>query len=178
MAGAVVASALPNNPDWNAEYEAGIGFIIQAIIYPYGLAKVILFISMFTSVGLNCASMYSASLSLQQSAHAIAAVPRFIWTFLCFLAVVALSLAGSDRLLVFLQNFLSLLGYYATAVFVCLISEHYIFRRGSFDNYNLEAWNKSEVLPAGYAAGLAFVIGIFGGRYHGHLDLSNRKLLC
>ncbi|KAI1380598.1 putative nucleoside transporter [Hypoxylon crocopeplum] len=162
ICGAIAASALLNNEEWTEQYEIGIGFLIQRMIYPYGLAQLILFLLMFTSVGLNCASMYSASLSIQQSAQTLAAVPRFIWILICFVAVIALSLAGSDRLLVFLQDFLSLLGYYATAVFVCLVTEHYLFRRGSFEHYNLDAWDKPEMLPLGYAGGFAFVCGIVG----------------
>ncbi|KAI0842520.1 putative nucleoside transporter [Hypoxylon sp. FL0890] len=162
ISGAVVASALPNNEHWNEQYNAGIGFLIQTMVYPYALAQIMLFLLMFTAVGLSCGSMYSASLSIQQSTQKLAVVPRFIWTVICFAAVVALSLAGSDRLLVFLQNFLSLLGYYATAVFICLITEHYLFRRGSFDHYDLEAWNQPGKLPMGYAGGLALICGIVG----------------
>ncbi|KAI1773465.1 putative nucleoside transporter [Hypoxylon cercidicola] len=160
--GAIVASALPNKPEWRSQYDSGIGFLIQEIVYPYAFAKVSLFLLTFTAVGVNGASMYSAGLSVQQAARILGVIPRFIWTLLCFAAIIALSLAGSDQLQVFLQNFLSMLGYYATAVFVCLLIEHYVFRRGSFDNYKLEAWNMPEMLPSGYAGGLAFVCGIVG----------------
>ncbi|KAI1416106.1 putative nucleoside transporter [Hypoxylon sp. FL1857] len=162
ISGAVIASALPNNKQWNEQYNAGIGFLIQTAVHPYALAQIMLFLLMFTAVGLSCGSMYSASLSIQLSTQKLAVVPRFIWTVICFAAVVALSLAGSDRLLVFLQDFLSLLGYYATAVFVCLVTEHYLFRRGSFDNYDLEAWDKPDKLPVGYAGGLALICGLVG----------------
>ncbi|KAK6951429.1 hypothetical protein Daesc_007964 [Daldinia eschscholtzii] len=161
--GAVAASALHNNQQWNEQYEIGVGFLLQTMIHPHGLAKAILFLLMFASVGLNCGSMYSAGLSIQQASRSLAAVPRFVWEIICFAAVIALGLAGSDRLLVFLQNFLSLLGYYATAVFVCLFTEHYLFRRGSFENYNLDNWNNRSMLPAGCAGGLAFAFGIVGG---------------
>ncbi|KAI0164339.1 putative nucleoside transporter [Hypoxylon sp. FL1284] len=160
--GAIVASALPNKPEWNDQYERGIGFLVQEIVYPYGLAKAMLFLMTLTTIGVNGASMYSAGLSVQQASRLLAIIPRFIWTILCFAAIIALSLAGSDQLQVFLQDFLSMLGYYATAVFVCLLIEHYVFRRGSIDNYKLEAWNIPELLPIGYAGGLAFVCGIVG----------------
>ncbi|KAI0012600.1 permease for cytosine/purines, uracil, thiamine, allantoin-domain-containing protein [Xylariaceae sp. FL0662B] len=160
--GAVVASALPNIPEWKDQYEMGIGFLAQTVIYPYGLAKVILFLLVLAGIGLTCASMYSAGLSIQQFARPLSLVPRFVWTLLIFAVVILLGLAGSNELLVFLQNFLSLLGYYATAVFVCLFAEHKVFRRGSFHNYNLEAWDKPEMLPIGFAGGLAFACGIIG----------------
>ncbi|OTA87982.1 hypothetical protein M434DRAFT_80728 [Hypoxylon sp. CO27-5] len=162
ICGAVIASALPNNKQWEEQYNAGIGFLIQTAVHPYALAQIMLFLLMFTAVGLSCGSMYSASLSIQLSTRKLAVVPRFVWTVICFAAVIALSLAGSDRLLVFLQDFLSLLGYYATAVFVCLVTEHYLFRHGSFDNYDLEAWDNPEKLPIGHAGGLALICGIVG----------------
>ncbi|KAI2627370.1 putative nucleoside transporter [Hypomontagnella submonticulosa] len=162
VSGAIAASALSNDQYWNEQYGVGIGFLVQAIVYPYGLAKFLLLLMMFASIGLNCASMYSVTLSIQQAAQSLAVIPRFIWTVVCFAAVIALGLAGSDRLLVYLQNFLSLLGYYSTAIFVCLITEHYVFRRGAFDNYNLEVWDKPAMLPIGYAAGPAFILGVVG----------------
>ncbi|KAI1085237.1 permease for cytosine/purines, uracil, thiamine, allantoin-domain-containing protein [Whalleya microplaca] len=162
LCGAIVASALPNKPEWEEQYNRGIGFLIQTMLYPYGLAKLILFLLVLSGIGLNCASMYSAGLSIQQFARPLSLVPRFIWTLLIFVVVILLGLAGSDELSVFLSSFLSLLGYYATAVFVCLFVEHQLFRRGSYDNYNLEAWDKPDKLPIGYAGGLAFVCGIVG----------------
>ncbi|KAI0387052.1 putative nucleoside transporter [Hypomontagnella monticulosa] len=162
VSGAIAASALSNDQYWNQQYGAGIGFLVQAMVYPYGLAKVILFLMMFTSIGLNCACMYSVTLSIQQAARSLAIIPRFAWTIVCFAAVIALGLAGSDRLLVYLQNFLSLLGYYSTAIFVVLITEHYLFRRGVLANYNLEVWDKRAMLPIGYAGGLAFILGVVG----------------
>ncbi|KAI1142477.1 putative nucleoside transporter [Hypoxylon sp. FL0543] len=162
VCGAVIASALPNSEEWNEQYNAGIGFLTQAVVYPYALAQIMLFLLMFSAVGLSCGSLYSASLSIQQSTQKLAVVPRFIWTVICFAAVIALSLAGSDQLLIFLQDFLSILGYYATAVFVCLVAEHYLFRRGSFNNYDLEAWNMPDKLPVGYTGGLALICGMVG----------------
>ncbi|KAK3115967.1 hypothetical protein LTR53_004139, partial [Teratosphaeriaceae sp. CCFEE 6253] len=57
-------------------------------------------------------------------------------------------------------NFLSLLGYWCTSYFVIVFSEHYIFRKGNFANYDLAAWNTPERLPLGIAAFSAFALGI------------------
>ncbi len=64
----------------------------------------------------------------------------------------------------FLQNFLSLLGYWNTAFFVILSTEHYVFRRGwyGYDGYDLDAWNNPHLMPIGFAGGLAFAAGIAG----------------
>lgn len=160
--GAVVASSLSRNDEWSAEYDRGIGFLIQTITYPYGFAKFILFLLVLSGIGMSCVSMYSAGLSIQQFARPFAIVPRFIWTTICFVAITLLSLAGRDKLLVYLQNFLSLFGYFTTAFFVCLFVEHYLFRHGSYDNYQLDAWNDPTLMPIGFAGGLAFACGVVG----------------
>lgn len=64
----------------------------------------------------------------------------------------------------YLENFLSLLGYFTTSFFVIIFVEHYWFRKGSYANYNLEAWNNPKEMPIGFAGGLAFALGIIGGK--------------
>lgn len=64
----------------------------------------------------------------------------------------------------YLENFLSLLGYFTTSFFVIIFVEHYWFRKGNYANYNLEGWNDPKQMPVGYAGGLAFALGIIGGK--------------
>jgi NCS1 nucleoside transporter family len=160
IAGAVVASALNNRPDWAASYEDGIGFLIQDMLYPRGFAKLVLTLLVLSGINVNVISIYSAAISCQQFARPFALVPRFIWTILCFLAILALALGGRAQLNTYLQNFLSLLGYWCTQYFVILFTEHYLFRKGNFDNYDLEGWNDPKRLPMGLAALTAFCIGV------------------
>lgn len=87
-----------------------------------------------------------------------------MWTLLCFVAVILLGLAGRDQLLAYLENFLSLLGYFTTSFFGIIFLEHYLFRKGDYANYNLEAWNNPKEMPIGFAGGLAFALGIVGGK--------------
>lgn len=74
--------------------------------------------------------------------------------------ILLLGLAGRNHLLTYLQNFLSLLGYWSTVFFVIIFSEHIIFRKGDIANYNLEGWNNPDLLPRGYAAFGAFCCGV------------------
>lgn len=49
------------------------------------------------------------------------------------------------------------------AIYSCiLLEEHYIFRKGSFEYYNLERYNKNDNLPVGWAAALATGCGVAG----------------
>ena len=164
--GAVVASALGNPAHpviakaWTAANERGLGFLIQEMLYPRGFADFILVLLVLSGINMNILNTYSAAISCQQFARPFARVPRFLWTFLCFGVIIALALAGRNNLLEYLTNFLSLLGYWCTSYAVIVFSEHYIFRKGNFRNYDLEGWNDPSVLPNGYAAGFAFAMGI------------------
>lgn len=114
------------------------------------------------TVGLNVIAIYSGALALQQLAKPLQAVPRFIWSVMLSIFMLALSLGGRNQIYGFLSNMLSLLGYYDTCMFVIMFIEHYCFRGGSFANYDLESWNTPSKLPIGFAGGIAFLCGWAG----------------
>ncbi|KAI8295275.1 Purine-cytosine permease FCY21 [Colletotrichum sp. SAR11_240] len=160
-AGAVVASSLNNQTAWKDAYEnEGLGFLIRDMLHPRGFAKFLLVIFSFSGINTNIISLYSAAISFQQMARPLAKIPRFLWTFLCFAVVVGLAVGGRSQLNTYLQNFLSLLGYWCTSYFVILLMEHTIFRRGDFANYDLEGWNDPSRLPLGIGASVAFLVGV------------------
>ncbi|KAK0638766.1 cytosine-purine permease [Cercophora newfieldiana] len=165
--GAVAASALHSNAEWKAAYDdkgRGIGFLIEMMLHPRPLAKALLAILSISSLGMMSVSLYSIGLAIQQLGRPVARVPRFIYTILAFLVVGALGVIGAEKLIPYLVNFLSLLGYWATAYIVIVMLEHFVFRRGheGFGMYNLEAWNDPSQLPVGYAGCAAFVLGLVG----------------
>jgi len=55
---------------------------------------------------------------------------------------------------------LSLLEYWSTQLLVILFSKHIIFRKMSFDKYDLDARNDPSRLPIGIAAAVAYFVGI------------------
>jgi len=112
-AGASVASAFNLIPAWQEVNEdKGVGYLVQVILYPQGFAKFICVLLVLSGIGMNCIAIYSGALSIQQFARPLQRVPRFIWTALIFVGILLLGLAGRNHLLAFLQNFLSLLGYW------------------------------------------------------------------
>jgi NCS1 nucleoside transporter family len=164
IAGACVASTVAINQEWSDEYDKGIGFLLQYILYPRGFAKFLLVILVLSGIGSVCVSTYSGALSIQQFARSFSLVPRFMWTLLLFIGIILIGIAGRDHLLDVLQNFLSLLGYFNTTFFVIVFSEHYFFRDGwnGYHGYDLDAWNTPSKLPVGIAGLLAFIIGVVG----------------
>lgn len=163
--GALCGSALNNKADWLDAWDSGVGFFIQTMVHPVGFAKFMLVLLAFSGIAMNAIALYSAGLSVQQFARPLSVVPRFVWTCVMFVLIILLALVGRDHLLSFLQNFLSLLGYWNTSFFVVLFVEHYLYRGGwshGFGGYDLEAWNEPSLLPFGWAGGLAFASGIAG----------------
>jgi purine-cytosine permease-like protein len=161
LAGCVVASALNNQPEWRHSYENdGLGYLIQDMLYPRGFAKFLLTLLVLSGINTNVISIYSASLSFQQLARPLALIPRAIWTLVSFACILALAVGGREELNTYLQNFLSLLGYWCTSYAIILCEEHYVFRKGRFENYDLEGWNDPARLPLGIGASVAFALGV------------------
>jgi len=165
VSGCVVSSALNNEPTWNDAYTnnggSGLGFLLQTALYPRGFAKFLLVLLVLSGINCNIINTYSAALSCQQFARPFARIPRVLWTFACFAVILAIALAGRDHLLDYLENFLSLLGYWCTSYFVIVASEHFVFRRGDvLHRYDLEAWNDPARLPMGLAAIASFLVGV------------------
>ncbi|PYH94031.1 putative nucleoside transporter [Aspergillus ellipticus CBS 707.79] len=161
VAGCVVASALNGKPDWYDAYEnQGIGYLIQDMLYPRGFAKFLLTLLVLSGINVNVISIYSSAISFQQLSRPFGRVPRFIWTLICFACILALAIGGREKLNTYLQDFLSLLGYWCTSYAVILFEEHYIFRKGNFENYDLEGWNDPARLPLGIGASVAFGLGV------------------
>ncbi|KAJ5587627.1 nucleoside transporter [Penicillium hispanicum] len=160
MAGCVVASALNNKPEWSDAYDQGIGYLIQDMLYPRGFAKFLLTLLVLSGINVNVISIYSSAISFQQLSRPFSRIPRFLWTLLCFACILALAIGGRQKLNTYLQDFLSLLGYWCTSYAVILFEEHYIFRKGNFANYDLEGWNDPARLPLGIGAAVAFALGV------------------
>ncbi|KKY37389.1 putative nucleoside [Diaporthe ampelina] len=161
--GCCVGSAMGADQELADVYEEqGVGFLIQTMLFPRGFAKFVLIVLVLAGIGMNCINLYSSALSVQQFARPLARIPRFVWTVVLFGITLAIAAGGRESLNAYLQNFLSLLGYWATSFFVILWCEHYLFRRGSCDNYDLEAWNDPSKLPLGLAALVAFLVGVVG----------------
>jgi NCS1 nucleoside transporter family len=109
LLGCVAGAAIDLNKGWSDQYEMGLGYYIQTFMYPLGFAKFVLVLLVLSGIGMNCVSVYSSALSMQQVSRELQAMPRIIWTVLIFIVIMALSIAGRDQLLPYLENFLSLL---------------------------------------------------------------------
>jgi len=160
--GCCVGSTMGVSTEWANAYHSGLGYLIQTMLYPLGFAKFLLVVLVLSGIGINCIAIYSAALSIQLFARPLQIVPRAFWTIIIFVGIILLGVAGRNHLLAVLQNFLALLGYWNTAFFVIVFTEHYLFRKGNLANYNLEVWNTQSKMPVGIAGLVAFLLGIVG----------------
>lgn len=78
---------------------------------------------------------------------------------ICFLrSALPLSIVGAHTFYTTLTDFLSLIGYWASAYGGILLVEHLYFRRGDFNTYDHADWNVAKRLPWGAAALTAVIL--------------------
>ncbi|KZP24133.1 hypothetical protein FIBSPDRAFT_822521 [Athelia psychrophila] len=145
--------------------DGGTGGLLSQVLSPWkGGGKFILFLLAFSVIGNNIPNTYSAGLSIQALGRPFAKVPRFFWTFLCFVIYTVAGVIGREHFATILSNFLSILSYW-TAFFVVIVAEeHFLFRRpgGRLGGYNLEDYDTPSKLPLGIAGIFAGCCGVAG----------------
>ncbi|KAF1843782.1 uncharacterized protein K460DRAFT_378857 [Cucurbitaria berberidis CBS 394.84] len=156
-----LGSGLLRNPTWESSFKAhGIGALVVEAYRPLNsfgdVCCVILAVCIAAN---NIPGTYAAALNWQQLGAPFAKIPRPIWsTFSCIIFTI-IAIAGRDSLFPIFINWLSLIGYWTIIWITMTIQDEYIFRKGSYD---WEIWNRKDLLPHGFAALLAFIIGWVG----------------
>ncbi|KAH7924911.1 hypothetical protein BV22DRAFT_1195556 [Leucogyrophana mollusca] len=153
--GAAVVMAAPSVPSWNAGYgEAGnIGGLLEAMLQPVGNFGKFLTVLLSLSVTGNIAcTLYSICFNFQVCVPSLSRVPRYVFSIVGTAIALPLSIVGAHRFQETLTNFLSLIGYWASAYGAILIIEHHYFRKGDFSSYDHADWNVPRRLPWGAAA--------------------------
>lgn len=165
LLGAAVATAMATNETYVEAYEdAHIGGLLAQVLVPrlgrFGeFCVVMLGLSI---IGNNCPNAYSVSLSLQVLSEKTQRVPRFIWTLLGTAVYIAIAIPGYDHFEDTLESFMLIIGYWLAIYEGVSLTEHFVFRRGSFTRYNPEDYTNPSRLPPGFAAVTAFCVGVGG----------------
>ncbi|KIK95841.1 hypothetical protein PAXRUDRAFT_139812 [Paxillus rubicundulus Ve08.2h10] len=162
--GAAAVLAAPNVPSWNAGYgtAGNVGGLLEAMLSPVGNFGKFLTVMLSLSVTGNIAcSLYSICFNFQVLAPGLSKVPRYVFSIVGTVIAMPLSIVGAHRFYATLTNFLSLIGYWASAYGAILLIEHHYFRKGDFNTYEHADWNVPRRLPWG-AAALGAAILSFG----------------
>ncbi|PIL27619.1 transporter [Ganoderma sinense ZZ0214-1] len=152
--GAAVVLAAPAVPAWNQGYGNGnVGGLIEAMLQPTGNFGKFLTVLMALSVTANIApTFYSISLNFQIFIPPFAVIPRYIFSLLATALLIPISIVGAHKFYDTLTNFLSLIGYWASAFGAVVLAEHLVIRRGSFAEYDFRFWDDYRRLPTGLPA--------------------------
>ncbi|RDW62428.1 hypothetical protein BP6252_11861 [Coleophoma cylindrospora] len=156
-----LGSGLTLNPNWAAAENISTGALIVEALRPLGAFGH--FCAVLLALGIvanNIPGTYSASLSFQLIGPWAAKVPRMVWSTVAVVIYTVCAIVGRAHLLLIFLNFLALIGYWTIIWVITTLEEHLIFRRKS--GYDWEAWNTQSLLPVGYAAFVAFLVGWAG----------------
>lgn len=165
LLGAAVATAMVYNEGYAEAYSnAHIGGLLAQVLVPrlgrFGeFCVVILGLSI---IGNNCPNLYSVSLTLQVLSEKTRRVPRFIWTLVSTAVYIAIAIPGYDHFESALESFMLVIGYWLAIYEGVSLTEHFVFRRASFDRYHPEHYCEPKRLPPGFAAIAAFCVGVAG----------------
>ena len=162
LIGIGLATGLAANPAWSEANAVSTGAVVVA---GYGPLKGFgLFCAVVVALGVIANSIpgtYSAALGCQVLGRYGKAVPRWVWSCVLILIELILALAGREHLMVIMQNFLALMGYWVEFMVFIVLIEHLWFRHhmGEFD---WTRWEDKKHLPVGVAALVSFLLGWVG----------------
>ncbi|KAK0748066.1 permease for cytosine/purines, uracil, thiamine, allantoin-domain-containing protein [Apiosordaria backusii] len=168
LLGAAVATALVKNADYATAYDnAGVGGLMAAVLEPNvepGFDKACLVLVALSIIANNCPNIYSVSFSLQALAKQTRQVPRFVWTIFGTGVYVGISIPGYDRFETWLETFVLSTGYWLAIYVAISLVEHFVFRGGfhGYSGYDVEDITSPQRLPPGFAAIVAFLVGVIG----------------
>jgi len=153
--GAAAALAAPSVDSWSAGYgeSDNVGGLLEAMLSPVGNFGKFLTVMLSLSVSSNIAcTLYSMCFNFQVLVPKLAIVPRYVFSVVGMAIALPVAIVGAHKFYSALTNFLSLIGYWASAYAAILLVEHFYFRRGNFHTYDHADWNVAKRLPWGLAA--------------------------
>ncbi|KAH7160797.1 permease for cytosine/purines, uracil, thiamine, allantoin-domain-containing protein [Dactylonectria macrodidyma] len=152
--GAAIGGAIPNVDAWQAAWDSyGIGGVLAEMLQPAGgFGKFVLVILALSVVGNMVLSNYSVALCLQMLVPIFARVPRFVFIFLTMAIMVPMAIYAAAEWATSLENFLSVIGYWAGCFDAVVIEELVVFRKMDYTTFDPRIWNKWRRLPPGFAA--------------------------
>ncbi|SCU79766.1 LAME_0B00276g1_1 [Lachancea meyersii CBS 8951] len=166
LLGSAAACAALNNPLYMEYYKKeSAGGLLYAILVPeslHGFGQFLCVVLAISTVANCIPNMYSIALGTQSLWKPLAKVPRAFWTVAGSLVTLAIAIAAYYKFAAFMTNFMDAIAYYISIYLGVALSEHFIFRKGKFQNYNVGHWSSWSELPVGYAGCIALFVGAVG----------------
>ncbi|KAM3163182.1 Purine-cytosine permease FCY2 [Lachancea thermotolerans] len=166
LLGAAAGRAAMNNELYRYYYDKeSTGGLLYAILVPKSLGGFGQFccVVLAMSTVANCIpNMYSIALGTQSLWQPLAKVPRVFWTVTGNFVTLAIAIPAYYKFASFMTTFMDAIGYYLSIYIGISISEHFVYRRGRFQNYIVADWSSWDRLPVGYAGCAALFVGGVG----------------
>ncbi|KAJ7241391.1 permease for cytosine/purines, uracil, thiamine, allantoin-domain-containing protein [Mycena rebaudengoi] len=157
------ATGIASNAAWSEAYNTSIGALIVSGYGPLnGFGRFCAVIVALGVISNLIPGIYSAALGCQVLGRYGKAVPRWVWSCVLIIIVLVIALAGRQHLLVIIQNFVSLMGYWIEFMVFIVLVEHLWFRRRRGVGFEWSRWEDKSYLPIGLAALMAFLMGWVG----------------
>ena len=164
--GAASARAAVNYAPWSELYNknamGGVAYGILVKDSLHGFGEFCCIILAISTVSNNVPNMYTMALSVQAMWEPLAKVPRIVWTLTANILTLAISIPACYYFSTFINYFMDSIGYNLAIYISIALTEHFVFRKGSWKNYKIEDWNSWERLPLGVAGTCAFIVAAFG----------------
>ncbi|CAK7244592.1 MAG: hypothetical protein STHCBS139747_006136 [Sporothrix thermara] len=152
--GAAIAGAIAQVDSWNTGYANNmVGGTLDAMLSPAGgFGKFMTVLLALSLIGNISATSYAITLNFSMFIPILGRVPRPIYAVLLAAIVIGVGIGASSNFYNNLNNFITLIGYWAAAFCGAVLVEHVWFRRRSCKNYDIADWDTSSRLPLGIAA--------------------------
>lgn len=164
--GAACAMGTQTNTTWLQNYsDHSVGGLLYSILVQdslHGFGSFCCVLLALSTVANNIPNMYTIALSAQATTPLFNRVPRVIWTLIGSAISIGISIPAYYSFDSVMTSFMDSIGYYLAIYIAIALSEHFIYRKGSFKNYKIEYWNDKNNLPVGIAGTTALIAGAFG----------------
>lgn len=164
--GAACATGTLTDPAWAKLYESdSIGGLVYAILVTdslHGFGQFLCVLLGLSTVANNIPNMYSIAMSAQAFWSPLRKVPRVIWTILGNFVTLAICIPGYYHFSSVMSDFMNLISYYLAIYEAMCLSEHFIWRRANWANYDYENYNDRLAYPIGFAGVFGFCCGVAG----------------
>ncbi|PFH47295.1 hypothetical protein AMATHDRAFT_67950 [Amanita thiersii Skay4041] len=163
MIGAAFAAAASSVPSWKTGFEGGtnLGGLVSAILAPTGgFGKFLIVVLSLCVTSAGAPTMYTFGTSFMSIAPIFAKVPRYVYVLISEAILIPVGIIGATRFYLVLVNILSVIGYWSSAFAGIVFTEHFLFRKGRFSNYDLDDYDHPRGLPLGLASLFAFLAAV------------------
>lgn len=134
--------------------------LAQMLLPAGGFGKFVLVVLALSVVGNMTISMYSVALCLQMLLPFFTKVPRMVFIVITMIIMIPMAIYAAAEWETSLENFLSIIGYWAGCFDAVMIEELVVFRTMDFSSLDHSKWNVGTKLPTGFAAVGASIVSL------------------